>query len=548
MSGYNAYNTPVDEETCLIYEDVLLPNNTRCSGRFRCGVLNAIVGGHHSGKKRVWDAIVHYPHHHRVRWGRSGRIGRTWLRRNTRHVRYDATLGIGGSTPRELLLYYAQLHHTDQRPCVTSVVDEFVVSFGLSKMADVPIQTIGPTRSRVRWMLSLAVGVLSGKRVVFIDTTGVPIDRIEIRQGLLALQEYYSPQTMFVLNVEEPSTSLWKEIGWCAMFMDGFKYYEGNPKFLAEGVAMVCDSPIGSVADLVDSFYLTRDPEQGVERRRHAVRRYASNKRTTVADNEHVETHFAFEPPNRYAFLNAVAAQIRICGLWTCRCIDQWLLNALLYFVSLNAITVWNLFQVCEVDAIPTAVVLMVVGVTVFHPIQSFDLQNPYDRSFSLVPFELAVLVSVALDSLQMCFYGVPTYVWVRLTTGGDISVVSIVLVGVLSRLWVTILAPWNRLVHWNTERLLFACIVVFGVGTVRPSFPNATVQSAVGVSMVLLVCLERMRWGLEIVRDRVSYALQRRGRVAATPKRRFWSLASVFGDRRERHLEEESLSTIQSL
>jgi len=165
-----------------------------------------------------------------IAWS-NARVDAAWMRCNSRRVtaeHLDPSL-----TPRELLTYYALLYHTPSRHRpIQLVVLPILRNFCLLPTADVALCHQGHA---VAWRLRLAVGVISGSRILWIDHTGHQrLTESERRHGLLCLFQFRNDERIFVCTLDEPNHNLLNRFDRCIILADGHQIYNGRPRNLHE--------------------------------------------------------------------------------------------------------------------------------------------------------------------------------------------------------------------------------------------------------------------------------------------------------------------------
>ena len=233
MSGYNS-NISSKERTLLYHSierrDACDPVR-RVTGHIRAGECVALLGPRRCGKHTLLHALANADIDGGVIAWSDSRVGTAWMRCNSRRVtaeHLDPSL-----TPRELLTYYALLYHTPSRHRpIQLVVLPILRDFCLLPTADVALCHQGHD---VAWRLRLAVGVISGSRILWIDHTGHQrLTESERRHGLLCLFEFRNDERIFVCTLDEPNHNLLNRFDRCIILADGHQIYNGRPRNLHE--------------------------------------------------------------------------------------------------------------------------------------------------------------------------------------------------------------------------------------------------------------------------------------------------------------------------
>lgn len=233
MSGYNS-NIASKERTLLFHSierrDALDP--VRCvTGHIRAGECVALLGPRRCGKHTLLHALANADvDDGTIAWS-DNRVDTAWMRCNSRRVtegHLDTSL-----TPRDLLTYYALLYHTPSRHRpIQLVVLPILRDFCLLPTADVALCRQGHDAA---WRLRLAVGVISGARILWIDHTGHKgLTESERRHGLMCLFQYRTNERIFVCTLDEPNHSLLNQFDRCIILADGHQIYNGRPRNLHE--------------------------------------------------------------------------------------------------------------------------------------------------------------------------------------------------------------------------------------------------------------------------------------------------------------------------
>ena len=425
MSGYNSH--PSSKERTLLYHSIERRDACdpvqRVTGHFRAGECVALLGPRRCGKHTLLHALANADVDGGVIAWSDARVDTAWMRCNSRRVtaeHLDPSL-----TPRELLTYYALLYHTPSRHRpIQLVVLPILRDFCLLPTADVALCHQGDD---VAWRLRLAVGVISGSRILWIDhTSHQRLTESELRHGLLCLFQFRNDERIFVCTLDEPNHNLLIQFDRCIILANGHQIFNGRPRNIHELFKFPSTNPhIGILYD----WLAARDDSDATDdtrRNRRLDLQHASINHNHLGSYEHAANlPVALTPPYECGCTSRhlVRGPVALAGLTYAKlckrsfayhilCVVPWV--AALFLMMLTGATFTNL-QVHDPSLHLLGGQLILVAYAILLPPLShaplwrfdaiYSLQSPLLNTGWLVLSDLVVLTPAVLTYLAWWRY-----------------------------------------------------------------------------------------------------------------------------------------------